>query len=149
MQQKNPADNFFSDIQSAMKKMMEANPAANPFDFKTIMETQRKNFQAITEANQRAMQGWQTLAQRQAEMVSKFVQDNSTLARDAMDASTTQDKFAKQADAMKKAYETSLLNTRELTEILRQSTIETAEVINRRFVAGAGEMKAAAGKKGE
>lgn len=146
MQQKNSAENFLNDMQNTFKDMMNSVPASNPFDFKTILETQRKNFQAITEANQRAFQGWQTLAQRQTEMVSQFVQDNSGIAREAATESTPQDKFARQAELIKTACEKSLLNSKELAEIMRKSTFETAEVLNRRVVASLAEIKTAAKK---
>lgn len=147
MQQKNAAESFFTDLQSTFKDMLGSVPTATPFDLKTIMEAQRKNFQALTEANQRAFQGWQALAQRQAEMMSQFVQDNSGLARETMSEGTPQDKFAKQAEIIKGAYKKSVLNSQELGEIVRKCTMETADVLNRRVVASVAEFKASADKK--
>lgn len=146
MQQKNSAGNFLNDMQSTFKEMMSSVPTAAPFDFKAMMEAQRKNFQAITEANQRAFQGWQALAQRQTEMVSQFVQDNSGMASEAMAESTPQDKLAKQAEMIKMVCAKSISNTQELAEILRQSTADTAEVLNRRVVASLAEIKSTAKK---
>lgn len=146
MQQKNSAENFFNDMQTTLKDMVGTMPSAAPFDFKAVLEAQRKNFQAITEANQRALQGWQTLAQRQAEMVSQFVQDNSGLARDAMAEGTPQDKFARQTEIFKNACQKSILNTQELGEIMRKCTVDTAEVLNRRLSAGLSEAKTTAKK---
>lgn len=146
MQQKNPAENFFSDMQSTLKDMMTSVPTASPFDFKAVMETQRKNIQAFTEMNQRAMQGWQALAQRQAEMMSQFVQDNSTLARETMTEGTPQEKFARQTEVFKKAYEKSLLNTQELGEIVRKTTMDAADLLNRRVVASLSEIKNSSNK---
>lgn len=149
MQQKNPAESFFNDMQSAMKQMIESAPSANPFDFKAILETQRKNMQALTEANQCAMNGWQALARRQAEMVSEFVQDNSGRARDAIAGSGAQEKLAKQAEMVKAACEQSIENTRELADILRKSSNEISEIVNGRLFAGMSEARnaAAAAKK--
>jgi phasin family protein len=144
MQQKNPAGNFFNDMQSAMKQMMEAAPSANPFDFKAILETQRKNMQALTEANQCAMNSWQALTRRQAEMVSEFVQDNSGRARDAIAESGAQEKLTKQAEMLKAACEQSIENTRELAEIVRKSSNEISEIVNGRLFAGMGEARNAA-----
>ncbi len=141
MQQKNSAENFFTGMQTALKDMMGSVQSPSAFDMKAMMEAQRKNFQAITEANQRAFQGWQSLAQRQAEMVSQFVQDNSGLARETMSEGTPQEKFSKQAEIIKSAYEKSILNTQELGEMMRKVTMETAEVLNRRVVANLSEIK--------
>jgi phasin family protein len=150
MQQKNSADTFFSDMQSTLKDMLGSVPATSvPFDMKTMMEAQRKNFQALTEANQRVMQGWQALAQRQAEMVSQFVQDNSGLARETMSEGTPQDKLAKQTEILKNSCEKSISNTQELGEIVRKCTIETAEVINRRIMTSLSEIKSSAKNSAE
>lgn len=146
MQQKNPAANFFSDMQSTMKQMMESAPTANPFDFKSVMEVQRKNMQALTEANQCVMNGWQNLAKRQAEMVAQFVQDNSGLATQGLTPVGPQEALAKQTELLKSVCEQTMQNAREITEIVRKNTADATEIVNRRFVAGFGEIKNAAGK---
>lgn len=147
MQQKNSAENFFSDMQSTLKQMMSSAPAGYPFDLKTVMEAQRKNIQAITEANQRAFEGWKTLAQRQTEMVSQFMQDNSGLARETFAEGTPEAKFAKQAELLKTSYEKSIQNAQELVGIAQGCASEAAEVINERVVASLTEIKASAKKK--
>ena len=134
-------------MQSTLKQMMSSAPAGYPFDLKTVMEAQRKNIQAITEANQRAFEGWKTLAQRQTEMVSQFMQDNSGLARETFAEGTPEAKFAKQAELLKTSYEKSIQNAQELVEIAQGCASEAAEVINERVVASLTEIKASAKKK--
>ena len=141
MQQKNPAENFFSDVQSTFKQMMSNVPTAYPFDFKTIMETQRKNIQALSEANQRAFQGWQSIAQRQTEMISQFVQDNSGLARETFTEGKPENKFAKQDELVSTSYEKTVENAQELVELASKCSKDASEVINRRVVASFNEMK--------
>ena len=53
-----------------------------PVDMKSMMELGRKNMQAITEAQQIAFESMQAIAQRNTEIVSQFVQDQSAIARD-------------------------------------------------------------------
>lgn len=149
MQQKNSAENFFSDMQSTFKQMLNTAPAGYPFDLKTVMEAQRKNIQAITEANQRAFEGWKTLAQRQTEMVSQFMQDNSGLARETLAEGTPEAKFAKQTELLKSSYEKSVQNAQELAEIAQNFATEAAEVINQRVVASLSEIKASTKKKNQ
>jgi phasin family protein len=146
MQQKNSAENFFSDMQSTMKQMMDAAPTGNPFDIRAVMEAQRKNMQALTEANQCVMNGWQAMAKRQAEMVSQFVQDNSGLAAQSISPASPQDAMAKQADLLKTACSQAMENAREIAEIARKCTAETADVLNRRLTSGMGEIKKTASK---
>lgn len=147
MQQKNSSENFFGDMQSTFKQMLNNVPSGYPFDFKTIMDTQRKNIQALTEANQRAFEGWKTLAQRQTEMVSQFMQDNSGLARETFTEGTPETKFAKQTELLKSSYETTMQNAQELVDIAQSCAAEAAEVINQRVVASLSEIKASAKKK--
>lgn len=148
MQQKNPAGNFFNDMQSTMKQLMGGMPATTPVDLKSILEAQRKNVQAITEANKRVIQGWQTLAQRQTEMITQFVQDNSTLARETFAEGTPESKLARQAEIMKSNYEASMSNAQELVEMMTRCTKDTADVINKRIMASFSEAKNSA-QKGE
>ena len=147
MQQKNSAENFFSDMQTTFKQMLNNVPAGYPFDLKTVMDAQRKNIQAITEANQRAFEGWKELAQRQTEMVSQFMQDNSGLARETFSEGTPEAKFAKQTELLKTSYEKSIQNAQELVDIAQKCAGDAAEVINQRVVASLSEIKASAKKK--
>lgn len=120
MQQKNQFPNFFEGMQTSLEDLMEAG---------------RKNLQAMTEANQRTMQGWQKMAARQAEMATQFMQDNSTLAREAMSMQEPENKLAKQAELMQSTVQKAMANAQELAEILRQTTTESAEVLGRRMKA--------------
>lgn len=141
MSQKSQTQNFFEDMQNKFQDMMGASPVAIPFDVRGIMELQRKNIQAITEANQKMMDGWQTLAQRQSEMVGQFVQDNSTLMRETMKEGTPQDKFARQAEVLKAACEKTLKNSKELGEIVRKNSLETADILGKRVMDTMSEIK--------
>lgn len=149
MQQKNPAGSFFDDVQSTWKQFLGNTPASYPFDIKTVMDAQRKNIQAINEANQRTFEGWKELAQRQTEMVSQFMQDNSGIARETFAEGSAEAKFAKQTEIMKNSYEKSVQNAQELVEIARSFATDAAELINQRVVASLGEIKSSAKKKAQ
>ncbi len=141
MAQKHPAQNFFEDMQNKFQDMMSGAPIAPAFDVRSMMELQRKNMQAFTEANQKVMDGWQTLAQRQTEMVSQFVQDNSNLMRETMKEGTPQDKFGRQAEILKKSCELTLENSKELGEIVRKNSMETANILSKRVMDTMSEIK--------
>lgn len=146
MQQKNPVEAFFETMQSSMKKMMDVSPATGALDVKTMMEAQRKNMQAIADANRCAMQGWQDMARRQAEMLSQFVQENAGMAKATIGTEAPQDRFAQQTEILKTACEKSFLNTQELTDMMRKSSIDTADVINKRIMTALSELKNTATK---
>ena len=50
------------------------NYATVPVDMKSFLETQRKNLQAISDAQQASLEGFQTQAKYQTQMISKFVE---------------------------------------------------------------------------
>lgn len=114
-----------------------------PFDFQALLETQRRNLQAFTEAQQLALDGFQAVAQRQTELLSQLVQDNSALAAEVLGEGTPEEKVAKQADIVKKVYEKSVTSWRELADMLSESNTEAAEIINKRVSASLNEFKAA------
>lgn len=124
MSKKNLGMNLFEGFQSGWTQAMEAN---------------RKNFQAITEVNQRAVEGWQTLARRQAEMVTEFLQDNST---SSFVSASTPEKFAIGAESINSVYQRSLSNTQELAELAGKCTKDAAEVISKRAQECVEEMNA-------
>ncbi len=117
-----------------------------PFDIKSMMESQTRNMQAFSEAQQLALEGMQAIAQRQSELVSQIVQDNTALAQSVMNETTPEQKLAKQADMMKKVYEQSMRNLREINDILTKSNQDASDILNKRVSASLNEVKAAVSK---
>lgn len=140
MQQKKPDTTFFDGMQSTFQQMM----GSFPVGMQTMIDMQRKNMQAMAEANARTLEGWQAIARRQGEMASQFLQDNSALARDAFAEGAPQEKIALQADLMKGVYERSLANGKELADMAASCTKEAAELIQKRIIASMNEIKASA-----
>ena len=110
-------------------------------DIKTLMETQRRNMQAFSEAGQLAMGSWQNLARKQAEMMTRMVQDNSNIMQETLKEGTPEEKVARQAEVFKKAYEQSVLNSREMTELVIKSGKDTVDLINKRVSASINEIR--------
>lgn len=117
-----------------------------PFDADSFMELQRKNFQALTEAQQLAFEGVQAVAQRQSELLSQIVEDNSTVAQEIISEGSPEQKVAKQTDLVKSVYERSVSNYKELTDMINKSSLEAAEIINQRVAASLTEFKSAVAK---
>ena len=94
-------------------------------DFAVLVDRERKNIQALAEANRIAFEGWQRLVRRQAEILQetmkKVVADASQL--DAM----------KRTDLAKEGFEKALANMRELAEIASKSQREAFEVVRKRI----------------
>ena len=120
-----------------------------PFDVKSLMETQRKNFEAFTAAQQRTIEGIQALTQRQGELISEMVEDNSAIAQEILGEGSPEEKVAKQTDLVKKVYEKSINNLKEIGDILNKSNQQASDIINKRVSASLTEIKSAIEKNGK
>lgn len=136
MQQNKSATDFMNEAQASFQKMMENSPIATGFGMGSIMDMQRKNMQALADANKRVMQGWQNLAQKQGEMMSQLMQNNAVSMNPAESAA-----------AMKAACEKVMANASEIGDIMRQCGTDTAEVLNKRMAATMNEIKMAQADK--
>lgn len=116
--------------------MMPATP-----DLKEMMETQRRNFQAMTEAGRMAMTGWQALMQQQADMVSRMAQSQSEIFRESMKEGTPEEKIARQADMFRQAYESSVEQSKEMAEMMMKTNREAMDMIQKRVRCTLNEMR--------
>ncbi len=138
MAQKNPFADFFQ--QNDFSKVLEQYQTS-PFDMKALMETQRKNMQVLTEAQQLAMENIQAIAQRQSKILSQMVEDNSALAQGLVNEGTPEEKMAQNAKAFKSIYERTVKNMSELSEMVSKSNMETTGLINKRISATMNEIQ--------
>lgn len=122
------------------KGMMPSN-AMFPFDISAMLETQRRNLQALTEAQQIAFENLQAIAQRQSQILSQLVEDNTTIAQQIMGEGTPEEKVTRQADLVRDAYERSVSSMTDLADLVSKSSRETGEVINKRVTASLTEFK--------
>jgi len=111
------------------------------FDMEAIMAAQRKNIEALTAANQAAVQGMQAIAQRQAEILSQAMSEVSSMAQQLAGAGNPQEMTTKQADLVRKAFEQALANMRELAEMVSKSNTEAFAIINKRVTESLQELK--------
>ncbi|NIA71925.1 phasin family protein [Pelagibius litoralis] len=120
-------------------------------DAQALVDAQKRNIEAFASANKIALEGAQAVVRRQAEILRQGIEDASKAFGELNAAGTPQDKLAKQAELMKSAYEASLGNLRELTEMATKSNGEAAELLTTRvsesFSELTGEVKKAAKKK--
>lgn len=134
---------FFA--QNDFSKLFEGYNAA-PIDMKAFLETQRKNLQALSEVQQAALKGVQAVAQRQTELLSKFVEDNSSLAKQALSESTPEEKIAQNAEIFKTTYERNVDSLKELSEMINKSNQQATGILNKRVTASVNELKSAVNK---
>jgi phasin family protein len=102
-------------------------------DVEAVVASQHKNIEALTQANQLAVEGVQALLHRQSEITRSAIEEFSSMYRDFVQPNGSPgDKIAKQAEYSKVALEKGLANARELTELVNKANAEAFNVINKR-----------------
>jgi phasin family protein len=94
-------------------------------DFAALVDRERKNIQALAEANRIAFEGWQRLVRRQAEILQE------TMKKAVADAGQVD--ALKRTDLAKEGFEKALANMRELAEMGSKSQREAFEVVRKRI----------------
>jgi len=108
-------------------------------DAQALVEYQKRNLEAVASANKIALEGAQAVIRRQAEILRQSVEEASKALSELNAAGTPQDKFVKQAELAKDAYESAVANLRELTEMASKSNGEAAELLSSRVSESFGE----------
>jgi phasin family protein len=116
-------------------------------DVDAVVATQRKNIEALTQANQLAIEGVQAVARRQVEIARQALEEFSSYVRELSAPTSPEDRIAKQAELSKQAIEKGVANARELTEMVTKANTEAFNVINKRVTEGLEEVRAFAKKR--
>ena len=136
----NPFANFdFSKIAGEFKFPM--------VNMESIVETNRKNFAAMTTLGTSAVESIKTIATRQGDMMRSAMEDLSKHGSDVLSAATVEEKTAKQIDFVKKSYDVALANAKELGELYTKTQAEAVSALSERIAELTEEVKAAIAKK--
>jgi phasin family protein len=117
-----------------------------PFDVEAVWTAQRRNIEALTQANQLAVEGVHAFAKRQIEMTQQAFEDVSTHWREMVQPSSTEDRIVKQTEFTKKMIDKGLTHGREVAALAAKTGTEAGEVLQKRATEGLDEMKAFACK---
>jgi len=101
-------------------------------DFGAMVERQRKDIEALTEANRIAAEGIQALAKKEAEILQKTMQEVMAAMSKASTGGDPMASASKQADLAQQAFGKALANMRELAEVASKSQSDAYAVITKR-----------------
>ena len=110
-------------------------------DVESIVAAQRKNLEALTQANQLAVEGVQAVARRQVEIAREAVDEVSSLVREWTQPGAPEERIAKNAEYAKQAFEKGVANARELAELVTKANTEAFSVIQKRVAEGFEELR--------
>jgi phasin family protein len=116
------------------------------FDVEAVWAAQRRNIEALSQANQLAVEGVHALAKRQIEMTQQALEDLSTHVREMTQPSSTEDRITKHTEFTKKMIDKGLTHGREVVALAAKAGTEASEVLQKRTTEGLDEMKAFACK---
>jgi phasin family protein len=94
-------------------------------DVSALLERERKNIEAVTEASRIAFEGWQALMQRQADIMKEAMEEALSSAR--------LEDTKKRLDTTRRGFEKALANMRELAEMAAKSQREAFDVVRKRW----------------
>jgi phasin family protein len=112
-----------------------------PFDVESLMAAQRRNIEALSQANQLAVEGMQAVAKRQIEVARQAVEDVSALLRDLAQPASPEDRIAKNTEFAKQMLEKSVNHGREITLLATKAGTEAADVLRKRATEGLDEFR--------
>ena len=106
-----------------------------------VMDAQRKNIEALSDANQLAFEGARDLTKRQMQIFRETVDEAAAAVKEMKAVSSPKDLPAKQAKLMKDAVHRALANMRELADIATESRNEAINVVKGRTKESIEEIK--------
>jgi phasin family protein len=106
-------------------------------DLSAVVESGRKDMEALIEANKAAFQGMQALAIKQKEMLTEAMHKIQDYAKQASASSPS----AKQAEMARDAYQKVLVDMKELAEIVRKSQAQAMTQVTDRAIEHLRELK--------
>ena len=115
-----------------------------PFDAEAVWAAQRRNIEALNQANQLAVEGVQALAKRQFELTRETFEGFSALLRDLATPASTEDRIAKNTDYVKQMMDKGVSHGREIATIATKAGTEAAELLHKRASEGIDEIRALA-----
>lgn len=113
-------------------------------EFEAVAAAQRKNIEAFTQVNRLALENFQTIAKRQAEILQSAMSVGAEAAKDLFAAKNPQDAASAQAELTGRAVEQGFTHMRELAELTTKSNAKVLDLINKRFTESLGELNGGA-----
>jgi phasin family protein len=110
-------------------------------DAEALLTAHRRNFEALSAANRIALEGAQAVAKRHMEIMQQTMTELSESLRALSGGDAPQAKAARQTELLKRAYERTVANTKELGDLIQRSNGEALGLLNRRFAEAMDEVR--------
>jgi phasin family protein len=111
-----------------LKKLIEKFQVPS-LDIDALVDWQRKDIEALTEANRQASEGIKALVERRNEILRETLTEWQAAIKDA----TSAEAISKRADVAKQGIEKAIANFRELSEMEAQSRNNAWKIVQERM----------------
>jgi phasin family protein len=102
-------------------------------DIDKLIETHRKNIDALGQSAKVAAEGAQSLAQKQREILEASLREALALVQNFQPLNNPQEILARQTEFARKVFDITLQGAQSTAEMARQSTTEAVKVIQDRI----------------
>lgn len=135
-------------IMSQLQRNMERY-ASSGLQMPDLMQSQRKNLEALMEANRILLESTQTLLQRQNEMLNQVGQEAAATAGAMMTASGGKELPQQQTQLLTEHYKRSVASLQEVTEMIVKAQQQAMKVLDQRWQEQLKEMQKLQGEAGK
>ena len=111
-------------------------------DAEKLIETNRKNIEALAASAMFAAGAAQSVVQKQRQVLEASLREAQALARDLKPLGSAQENLAKQAEFARKVFDISLQGAREAAETSKQSAAAQVKIVRGRMKASLEEIRA-------
>ncbi|MGF1644570.1 MAG: phasin family protein [Thiotrichales bacterium] len=115
-------------------------------DFSAMLDAQRKNVEAMSEANRNLWAGTEALLKRQSELMEQASKEAMETFKGLVDVKP-EELATKQAELFTQAYERASSNMQEIAEVVRKAQEDAMQAMDKRFRESLEEVKALVTKK--
>ena len=116
-------------------------------DVEAILAHHRKNLEALEKAARASAAGASSLLSRQREMLQDTLREAADVAQSYRAPGDPREIMAKQTEFARKAFEATLKNAGEVTELARKSGTESIDILRARIKEALVEIRAGYDKK--
>lgn len=116
-------------------------------DLEAMAQAQRRNLEALTQANQLALESTQSWVKRNLELARQSMEDlQAMLSEMTKPDGSMEDRLQRHAEFSRKAIEKGLENFRDLAELVTKANADAMNVIAKRVSEGLDEVRELAKK---
>jgi phasin family protein len=116
-------------------------------DIKKLVDSGRKDIEALLAANEQAFTTFEVLTRKQTELLSNIIREWQSGARAMVSRAAGSDKPAHTAEHIQQAFTQALTRMKEMAEIAARSNVEILGMLNKRYHESLAEVRGSVARK--